>query len=153
VELNSYPFISINKAYCFKYTGAINLEEGPTGSRCGLLDDEDGGRAKERQRRGQEKEGGRGNPIPRSMRGFLVAPHTPPRHACQSGPGPLSRSRWKKREEEHRQRGRREGLAGAMKPPTPRLATMEAAEQAPARHEVGDTMAGRGGGGGASPRS
>jgi hypothetical protein len=62
VELNSYPLISINKAYCFKkyskYTGAINLEEGPTGSRCGLLDDEDGGRAKERQRRGQEKGGG-----------------------------------------------------------------------------------------------
>jgi hypothetical protein len=68
-----------------------------------------------------------GNPIPRSMRGFLVAPHTSPRHTCQSGLGPLSRPRWKKREEEHRQRGRREGHAGATKPATPRLA---AAEQA-----------------------
>jgi hypothetical protein len=42
---------------------------------------------------------------------------------------------------------------GATKPPTPRLAAVEAVEQAPARHEVGDTAAGRGGSGGASPRT
>jgi hypothetical protein len=41
----------------------------------------------------------------------------------------------------------------ATKPPTPRLATVEAAEQAPARHEAADAVAGRGGGGGASPRT
>jgi hypothetical protein len=39
---------------------------------------------------------------------------------------------------------------GATKPPTPRLAAVEAAEQAPERHEAADTAAGRGGDGGAS---
>jgi hypothetical protein len=40
---------------------------------------------------------------------------------------------------------------GATEPPTPRLAVVEAAEQAPAHHEAVDTAAGRGGDDGASP--
>jgi hypothetical protein len=47
-----------------------------------------------------------------------------------------------------KKRGRLAG--GATKPLTPRLDAVEAAEQAPARHEAADTAAGRGGGGGGS---
>jgi hypothetical protein len=68
----------------------------------------------------------------------------------------LNKLRWKNSgEEEELQRGRREESStdGATKPPTSRLAMVEVAEQALARHEAADATAGRGGGGGASPRT
>jgi hypothetical protein len=42
---------------------------------------------------------------------------------------------------------------GATKPSTPRLAAVEAAEQAPVHQEAADTVVGRTGGGGASPKT
>jgi hypothetical protein len=47
--------------------------------------------------------------------------------------------------------GEETSTIGATESPTPRLAVVEAAEQAPARHEAADTAAGRGGDDGASP--
>jgi hypothetical protein len=94
-------------------------------------------------------------PIPRSMRRRQDTPHTYPRRACRDGPGPIARDagRWSSSSQRRQWRCKEGRRGGATKPPTPRLAAVEAAEQAPARHEAADAAAGRGGGGGASPRT
>jgi hypothetical protein len=86
--------------------------------------------------------------MPCSMRDFLPAPHT-----RLGGPSLLAREVLSGSSSSPDHRPLTEMDGDATKPLTPWLATVDAAEQAPVRHKVGDTAAGRGGGGGASPRT